>query len=294
MNPAKFPKKGKATHPKTTHPNTNGLHEQFAQTLLSVFCFFKREKGASLYKLSRNCLRKLFVQIVFIWVGGFLGGSSLHEKTSVRHLVALYRLGGRFGYVLFNSVGRGGRGSPRRQEGGIGFLLKIPGGGGGFREGEGPRGREGVYGELGKFWGGGGPKYFILGLKRPPSRATRLRFGYGFESCDANAPRHVKNTDLAKQKPVCFTPFLPVGGQELSGTKTLRFVKRQRLRFSAVCVLKTLQFKTLRFSGTNLKERGQCDLGIACQNAAYLAAICALELQFRATFRGRVAIWEIA
>ena len=32
-----------------------------------------------MYKLSRNCLRKLFVQTVFIWVGGFLGGSSLHD-----------------------------------------------------------------------------------------------------------------------------------------------------------------------------------------------------------------------
>ena len=33
-----------------------------------------------MYKLSRNCLRKLFVQTVFTWVGGFLGGSSLHES----------------------------------------------------------------------------------------------------------------------------------------------------------------------------------------------------------------------
>ena len=35
-------------------------------------------------------------------------------------------------------------------------------------------------------------------------------------------------------------------------------------------------------------------LGIACQNAAYLAAICDLELRFRATTGGRVAIREIA
>ena len=33
---------------------------------------------------------------------------------------------------------------------------------------------------------------------------------------------------------------------------------------------------------------------IACQNAAYLAAICDLELRFGATTGGRVAIWEIA
>ena len=34
--------------------------------------------------------------------------------------------------------------------------------------------------------------------------------------------------------------------------------------------------------------------GAACQNAAYLAAICYLELRFRATTGGRLAIWEIA
>ena len=34
--------------------------------------------------------------------------------------------------------------------------------------------------------------------------------------------------------------------------------------------------------------------GIACQNAAYLAAICDSELRFRATTGGRAAIWEIA
>ena len=38
--------------------------------------------------------------------------------------------------------------------GGVGFLLKIPGGGGGFQEGEGPRGREGGIGRI--FGGGGG------------------------------------------------------------------------------------------------------------------------------------------
>ena len=34
---------------------------------------------------------------------------------------------------------------------------------------------------------------------------------------------------------------------DLSGTRTLRSIKRQRLRFSCVCVLKTLRLKTLRF-----------------------------------------------
>ena len=33
--------------------------------------------------------------------------------------------------------------------------------------------------------------------------------------------------------------------------------------------------------------------GLACQNTAYLGAICDLELRFRATTWGRDAIWEI-
>ena len=44
-------------------------------------------------------------------------------------------------------------------------------------------------------------------------RAIRLRFGYVFESCDANGPRSVKNTNPAKQRPD-FSPILPVGSQE--------------------------------------------------------------------------------
>ena len=33
-------------------------------------------------------------------------------------------------------------------------------------------------------------------------RAIRLRFGYRFESCDANGPRNVKNINLGKQRSV--------------------------------------------------------------------------------------------
>ena len=47
-------------------------------------------------------------------------------------------------FYFFSARGGGKRGSARRQEGGDRFLLKIPGGGGVFQEGEGPRGREGV------------------------------------------------------------------------------------------------------------------------------------------------------
>ena len=54
-----------------------------------------------------------------------------------------------------------------------------------------------------------------------------------------------------------------------------------------------LRFKTLRFRGTKGKEANAI-LGIACQNAAYLAVICDLELRFGATTGGRFAIWELA
>ena len=44
---------------------------------------------------------------------------------------------------------------------GIGFLLKIAGGGGGFQDG---RGREGVCGEFGEyFWGGRANFFFFRG-----------------------------------------------------------------------------------------------------------------------------------
>ena len=45
--------------------------------------------------------------------------------------------------------------------------------------------------------------------------AIRSRFRYGFESCDANSPRNVKHTNLAKHRAVFFFAILPVGSQEL-------------------------------------------------------------------------------
>ena len=38
-------------------------------------------------------------------------------------------------------------------------------------------------------------------------RAMRLRFGYRFESCDANGPQNVKNTNLAKHRVRFILPF---------------------------------------------------------------------------------------
>ena len=46
-------------------------------------------------------------------------------------------------------------------------------------------------------------------------RAMRLRFGYGFESCDANGPRNVKNTNVAKHRPIFLPPLLLVDSKEL-------------------------------------------------------------------------------
>ena len=76
-------------------------------------------------------------------------------------------LGGRFGYIFnFFSARGGGRGSPRRREGGVRFLLKIPGGGG-LQEGR-PRGRRASAAHLG-IGRGGGAKYFFSGPKCPAS-----------------------------------------------------------------------------------------------------------------------------
>ena len=51
-------------------------------------------------------------------------------------------------------------------------------------------------------------------------RAIQLRFGCGFEACDANSPRNIKNTNLVKQKPVSFL-FVPKGACR-SGLKVRR------------------------------------------------------------------------
>ena len=55
------------------------------------------------------------------------------------------------------------------------------------------------------------PKLGLVALYR----AMRLRRGYGFESCDANGPRNVKNTNIAKHRPIFLLPLLLVGSKEL-------------------------------------------------------------------------------
>ena len=67
---------------------TNSLGKLFCL----FFMFVLKGKGDNLYKLSRNSLRKLFVQTVFIWVGVFWGGSSLHDSLLPRVAIQRYCL----------------------------------------------------------------------------------------------------------------------------------------------------------------------------------------------------------
>ena len=69
-------------------------------------------------------------------------------------------------------------------------------------------------------------------------RAMRLRFGYGFESCDANGPRNVKNTNIAKHRPIFLPPLLLVGSKDL----VLIVPKRGAISRCDSCDKKTLRF----------------------------------------------------
>ena len=86
---------------------------------------------------------------------GTLPGHSDHQIPLCDiSLLVFCSLGGRFGYFFFFSSRGGGRGARGvLGGGGIGFLLKIPGGG--FSKKEGPRGREGICGGPGNLLGGG-------------------------------------------------------------------------------------------------------------------------------------------
>ena len=71
---------------------------------------------------------------------------------------------------------------------------------------------------------------FWIGILVALYRAMRLRFGYGFESCEANGPRNVKNTNIAKHRPIFFPHFSLLVVRNWSwkclneGNFTLRFV----------------------------------------------------------------------
>ena len=151
-------------------------------------------------------------------------------------------IGGRFGYFLFFFCSGEGEGGVRgaRRGGGIGFLIANPTRGGGRFPGGGGAGR--VSAANWGIWGGGGLNIFFrarnvhqgncIEKKNQKSRMTsdylsvdgvrqlsslkslvalyrtmRLRIGYRFESCDANGPRNVNNTNPAKHRPVFFPHF---------------------------------------------------------------------------------------
>ena len=89
---------------------------------------------------------------------------SLYLSLYLAHaLFSSAQVGGRFGCSFFFCLGRGkGEFEAPGGGGGIGLLFKFPGGGG-FQEGERPRGREGVCGELGNLLGVGCLIFFFRG-----------------------------------------------------------------------------------------------------------------------------------
>ena len=78
------------------------------------------------------------------------------------------------------------------------------------------------------------------------------------------------------------------------GTKMLRFIKHERLRFSCICVGAFVSWRRCNLEARKEEAQANAIWGIACQNAAYLAAIRDLKLRFGATTGGRGANWEIA
>ena len=122
------------------------------------------------------------------------------------------RLGGRFGYFLFFSDrgrGRGVRGA-RKGVRGVGFSLKIPGGGVCRERGGGGGGRRGAGSLQGM---GGGAKYFFSGPKFPPRKAhneiasnsgtllTCLLSSFLFSLCDSLGPDSSGTTWLDLTRP---------------------------------------------------------------------------------------------
>ena len=74
--------KGRPTRKKTTHPNKNTVCANNFGTVCTNCPPFVPLKQA---EKRQKSLRKLFVQTVLIWVGGFLGGSPSLERLAFRH-----------------------------------------------------------------------------------------------------------------------------------------------------------------------------------------------------------------
>ena len=71
-------------------------------------------------------------------------------------------------------------------------------------------------------------------------RAIRLRFGYGFESCDPRTARETSKIKTRRNKGPLFPPLLPVGGQEsvLKVPKRVPFHAAVRVTTNAIRVPK--------------------------------------------------------
>ena len=67
-----------------------------------------------------------------------------------------------FLFIFCSGRGKGGSEAPG---GGASIFIKKTQGGGGLRDGEGPRGREGGRWEFFFFWGGGGLNIFFFGVE---------------------------------------------------------------------------------------------------------------------------------
>ena len=84
--------------------------------------------------------------------------------------------------------------------------------------------------------------------------AIRVQFGHGFESCDANGPRNVRNTNPAKQR-----QLLPIGSQE----SVLKVPKRGRFHVAIRVTTKRCgscaQGALGRWTSWTVSRRNFCD-----------------------------------
>ena len=81
-------------------------------------------------------------------------------------------------------------------------------------------------------------------------RAMRLRFGYGFESCDASGARNVKNTNIAKHRPIFFPHFSLVRSKELVSKVPRRGQFHAAIRVTRNAAIRVPKLHSLRiFSG---------------------------------------------
>ena len=105
-------------------------------------------------------------------------GTPLILSTVAGSPCSTFHLGGRFGYFLFFLLRKGQGGVRGTGRGGCRFNLKIPGGGGGLQEGEGPTGPGGCLRRIGELRGSG--LIFFSGPKRRPSHQGQPNHNQSF------------------------------------------------------------------------------------------------------------------